>query len=87
MSSLLLPLPGYKDMVYTMENGARVATTGPVVIEGIRHRVRECYVACDSGLNNRAWNVTEELEICRECYPVQSIKVGPQIGLFEEVSA
>jgi len=59
----------YPGMVYTMENGARVATEGPICIEGVRHRVRECYVFCDSGLNNKSWNTTEERSICRICYP------------------
>lgn len=54
---------------YESRNGLLVAISGPVVIEGVRHRVASGFVFCNRSINGWAWNVTAEVQICRECYP------------------
>lgn len=59
--------------------GLHVLYAGPVIIEGVRHRVENQFVACDASLNRRAWNITAEESVCRICYPLQE----GQLELFE----
>lgn len=58
-------------MQYKHVNGMNVCNNGEVVIDGIRHLVRNGYVKCDSSLNYRAWNTTKQQSICTSCYPQQ----------------
>jgi hypothetical protein len=57
------------EMVYEDRHGLQVAVSGPVVIEGVLHRVSACYVVCEPTLNHRAWNVTMFKSACPICYP------------------
>ena len=58
-------------VVFRQCEGRDVWVSGPVVIQGILHRVEGGWVACNSHLNSMAWNVTEEASVCPSCYPVQ----------------
>lgn len=49
-----------------------------VIIENVRHRVSDKFVFCDSGLNSRAWGVTEEKGICGICFPDQKLTDTPE---------
>ena len=54
-------------MEYIVKNGYSVANKGWVIIQEVEHYVLNGFVWCDSGLNNRAWNVTERKSICSYC--------------------
>ena len=56
-------------MIYTNINGYDVATKGNVVINETLHRVYNKYVYCNNSLNGKAWNVTEEKNKCKICFP------------------
>ena len=66
-------------MQYRLDKGGRVCNNGEVVINHVRHVVRDGYAKCNPSLNNEAWNVTEETSVCPLCYPVQ-VKIN-----FDEV--
>jgi hypothetical protein len=59
----------FAEMAYEEHDGLQVATSGPVVIEGLLHRVEARFVVCDHSLNGQAWNVTMFREACPICYP------------------
>lgn len=58
-------------MQYRQVEGRNVCNNGEVIIDGIRHVVRNGYVKCDSSLNSQAWNVTKQISVCPLCYPIQ----------------
>ena len=65
-------------MVYELEEGLKVATDGPVVINGVLHRVSSRFVACNPSLNHRAWNVTTFSSACPTCYPAAKVCRVPE---------
>ena len=67
--------------------------SGPVVIDGVLHRMEERFVKCDPSLNRRAINVSLAEAVCPVCFPEKAkepVKVDPfycppthgQMGLF-----
>lgn len=46
-----------------------VIISDDVVINNTLHKVRGYYVVCNSELNQRAWNTTEQQGICHKCFP------------------
>lgn len=54
-------------MIYKYDKGRKVCHEGFVIIEGVRHYIKNGCVVCDPTLNERAWNVTEEKGVCEEC--------------------
>lgn len=65
-------------MIYEEHDGLRVATSGPVVINGVLHRVEARYVVCEPTLNRRAWNVTQCVSVCPKCYPDEPAEDWPE---------
>jgi len=63
--------------LYTRKTPENLIISGNVVIGGVVHRIASMYVVCDSSLNNRAWNVTEAIGVCPECF-----NVPKQLSLF-----
>lgn len=64
---------GALKMEYRIVDGRNVCTNGEVVINHVRHIIRNGYVKCDVALNCNAWNVTSEHCMCPKCYtkPIQ----------------
>lgn len=58
-------------MQYRQVEGRNVCNNGEVIIDGVRHVVRNGYVKCSPALNSRAWNVTKQISTCPLCYPWQ----------------
>lgn len=70
-------------MIYITKNGFRVAEQGNVIIEGVKHFVRNGFVACNNRLNHRSWNTTEENSTCKDCLQVQrNLTNQKQLNLF-----
>ena len=52
--------------------------SGPVVIDGVLHRMEERFVKCDSSLNRRPINVSLAEAVCPVCFPEKETeKVDP----------
>lgn len=64
--------------IYSRMTRENLIISGNVVISGVVHRVADKYVVCDSALNNRAWNVTDAVDVCRKCF-----NLPIQLSLFE----
>lgn len=54
-------------LTYKVVDGRNVIESGFVVVEGVEHYVKGGFVACDPGLNRRAWNTTEKAATCDYC--------------------
>jgi len=63
--------------LYTRKTPENLIISGNVVIECIIHRIKNKYVVCNHSLNHRAWNVTEAIGVCPECF-----NVPKQLSLF-----
>ena len=78
--------------VYLVNEGRSVWFSGPVVIDGVFHRVAEKFVSCNPSLNGHAWNTTEPKRICFHCFPteedraplVEEIESRAQLALFKD---
>jgi hypothetical protein len=83
-------MSGIEPRTYELEGGLRVAASGPVVIEGVLHRIENRFVVCDGSLNNRAWDLTMFSSACPVCYPdARDCRIGNyvQADLFGGPSA
>jgi hypothetical protein len=60
-------------MEYKTIDGRNVCNNGEVIINHVRHIVRNGWIKCDQSLNGSSWNTTEELSICSKCFskPIQ----------------
>jgi len=77
----------FAEMIYEVnDEGLQVATSGPVVIDGVLHRVENRFVVCEPTLNRKAWNVTMFEKACPICYPnAKECASKPMQGeLFDE---
>lgn len=54
-------------MKFKIKNGLNVCDEGTIIINGVKHYVKNGFVACDSSLNRMAWNVTEFKTVCPVC--------------------
>jgi hypothetical protein len=45
-----------------------VIVSGTTTIDGVRHKIENKYILCNSSLNGRAWGVTPEQSKCIECF-------------------
>lgn len=70
------------EMIYTNINGYDVATKGNVVINGTLHMVSARFVKCDSSLNRRSCNITDEVNRCKICFPELQIDLFERKRLF-----
>jgi len=66
-------------MIYEEKNGLKCCKEGWVLIEGIRHYIKDGFVICNPNLNSRAWNVTESEGTCLDCLSKIELK---QLKLF-----
>lgn len=61
---------------YKVKSGLRVIDSGPVIINGVKHRVKNGFVVCHSGLNSMAWNTTKQSSVCDKCFQEKQLAFG-----------
>lgn len=61
--------------VYEQRNGLNVIVAGSVIIDSVKHRVNAGFVSCNRSLNNRAWDITKEKEICLKCFKIDNVQL------------
>ena len=54
-------------MKYIEKDGYNICNEGTVIINHEKHYVKGGLVYCDSSLNKRSWNTTEERAVCEIC--------------------
>lgn len=70
----------------TDDQGRNVWVEGHVVIEGVEHYVLDGYIKCNPALNHKAWDVTEEVSQCPECFGAEKemeYLPGKQLNMFD----
>lgn len=69
---------------FKVVEGIKVYVSGSVVIDHVIHKVESGFIKCDSSLNSRAWNTTNEKMKCARCYPMNSYFLpGQQLDIFD----
>ena len=60
-------------MQYKVVDGRNVCNNGEVIIDHVKHVVKNGFVKCNAGLNGSAWDTTKESSVCPKCYsqPIQ----------------
>ncbi|WP_207425973.1 hypothetical protein [Pedobacter sp. SYSU D00535] len=65
---------------FLIKKGLKVWEAGSVVIDSVRHIVKDGFIKCNASLNHSAWNTTIEKKKCRFCFARMYYE---QASLFE----